>query len=521
MNHLSVDVIQEVMSFLDATSLTSMASVSRFFFHVVDHDKSWEQAGRSLYENAVYLRSYCSDWRALIRDRNRKNPHMVMNTTLLYEEEEHQRIYTEWRSLPDSFSMTRVRMIIDPYGNQNIDGIADCLSIYLEADTAPSDITLAFTFSLRRPKGRHRSWKSRHHFTSAQNTWGVHNLIHRSEIAPIDSGFVVDGRIHLQLLVHVVQFRLRIMETSEMKKHEGRGLFHMDTKGHQRNVMAGETIRAFRQKHFPLQPHLVFWICDSREGEGIVPIHRIHEQQGDLPMMELLSGCSDQRGEILLWADRFDPSESLLFLKRHVASKRRLVVEGRSTMDNLHRRMRDDSILVLEKTMEEVSIDTLASVDHITVVLILDRNNLEDVRRLYQDHRDRVFRRLEEMLLDSIQHCRLLSMEEILLEGSKIYTDWRIVNMLSRYHNKIMLLRKMIQRPHISYACDRCGKLNFTGIRYKCRECRDYDLCEDCHSLPLMPHRYLFRRDYNYQEIVVRSHSVEHQSDHTLRAIVL
>lgn len=510
-------MIQEVTSFLDATSLTSMASVSHFFFHAVDHDKSWERAGQSMYENAVYLRRYCSDWRALIRDRNRKNPHLVFDTTILYEEDQQQRIYTEWRYLPDSFSMTRVRMIIDPHGNQNIDGIVDCLSVYLETDRP--DITLSFTFSLKQSKGRHRSWKSRHHFTLEHNTWGVHNLIDRSEM---ESGeFMVDNRLHLQLLVHIVQFRLRIMETSEMKKHEGRGLFHMDTKGHRRNIMAGETIRAFRQKHFPLQPHLIFWICDSREGEGIIPIHRIHTQQEDLPMMELLSGCSNQRGEILIWADRFDPDESLLFLKRHVASKRRLVVEGRSTMDNLRCRMRDNLILILEKTMEEVSIDTLASVDTITVVLILDRNNLEEVRRLYQDHRDRVFRRLEEMLMDSIQHCRLLSMKDILLEGSKIYTDWRIVNMLSRYHNKTMLLRKMIQRPHISYACDRCGKLNFTGIRYKCRECRDYDLCEDCHSLPLMSHRYLFRRDENHQEIVVRSHSVEHQSDHTFRAIVL
>lgn len=33
---------------------------------------------------------------------------------------------------------------------------------------------------------------------------------------------------------------------------------------------------------------------------------------------------------------------------------------------------------------------------------------------------------------------------------------------------------------HIGVTCDGCGKSNFSGLRYKCEECFDYDLCHEC-----------------------------------------
>lgn len=35
---------------------------------------------------------------------------------------------------------------------------------------------------------------------------------------------------------------------------------------------------------------------------------------------------------------------------------------------------------------------------------------------------------------------------------------------------------------HVGVNCDVCGKQSFGGRRYKCRECNDYDLCQDCFS---------------------------------------
>eukprot|EP01080_Neovahlkampfia_damariscottae_P009234 gene9234-1320_t len=34
--------------------------------------------------------------------------------------------------------------------------------------------------------------------------------------------------------------------------------------------------------------------------------------------------------------------------------------------------------------------------------------------------------------------------------------------------------------PHTGIACDNCKKQNFTGKRFQCTQCDDFDLCEDC-----------------------------------------
>lgn len=512
MNQLPMDILRDMVGFLDAADMTSLASVSSCFYRAVDHDKYWEREGKKMYPQA---KSPYHDWRRLIRNRDSKNSNLIINSKIIYDENL-ARIYTSWQPLGDG-SLNRVRMIIDPYGNSNINWLTEpCLSIYMESETP--DITFNFEIRLMHSARKNRMWRSCHHFTSERNTWGVHQLISRAEIEVADSGFVTDGRIHLQLQAHVIRLRLRIMETSEMKTHVGRGLFNLDTKGHLREVMGGETISTLCQKHFPLQMGLVFWICDSREGEGIIPVRRIKKDEERRPMMEFLLNYANCQEEILLWADRFDGSDHLLFLKCYHPREQSLVVQGRMGHEEIYQKMTNDSILILEKTMEEVSTRTLATT---AVVVLLARSDKEAVHRLYQDQRDRVFANLENILEDSIQHYRLLSMEKILIEGSKIYTDWRIINLLRRFPNKTMFLKALIRRPHIAYACDRCGKLNFTGVRHKCRECEDYDLCEDCISLPILPHRYFFRFNDNHQQLMIRSHSIEHQPEHTLRAIVL
>ena len=100
---------------------------------------------------------------------------------------------------------------------------------------------------------------------------------------------------------------------------------------------------------------------------------------------------------------------------------------------------------------------------------------------------------------------------------------------------------------HLGFCCDRCGATDFTGPRYKCRcvgldidqgeeafcycgcaygphiespalttshthvhsVCNDYDLCQDCRTLPVEKHRYRFGgRQWTREEY--DQHSSEH-----------
>jgi len=50
------------------------------------------------------------------------------------------------------------------------------------------------------------------------------------------------------------------------------------------------------------------------------------------------------------------------------------------------------------------------------------------------------------------------------------------------------LLQKTV---HYGYVCDRCGMQPIKGIRYKCANCIDYDLCSACEEIDLHEEKHL------------------------------
>jgi hypothetical protein len=53
------------------------------------------------------------------------------------------------------------------------------------------------------------------------------------------------------------------------------------------------------------------------------------------------------------------------------------------------------------------------------------------------------------------------------------------------------------QRPspiHIGVTCDICSRPDITGVRFKCLECEDYDICEQCERTSTQHDHHLFAR---------------------------
>ena len=54
----------------------------------------------------------------------------------------------------------------------------------------------------------------------------------------------------------------------------------------------------------------------------------------------------------------------------------------------------------------------------------------------------------------------------------------------NRVDRRSYVEKKMNNEIHEGVNCDSCGKENITGIRYKCMECPNYDMCESCMAKP-------------------------------------
>jgi hypothetical protein len=73
---------------------------------------------------------------------------------------------------------------------------------------------------------------------------------------------------------------------------------------------------------------------------------------------------------------------------------------------------------------------------------------------------------------------------------------------------------------HIGVSCDNCKLSNFTGIRYKCSVCPDYDLCDECIiisekcDIRIHPQNHLFLRiSQSINEVQVKPPLVQNREN--------
>ena len=59
---------------------------------------------------------------------------------------------------------------------------------------------------------------------------------------------------------------------------------------------------------------------------------------------------------------------------------------------------------------------------------------------------------------------------------------------------------------HQSVSCDGCNKNPLTGVRYKCSECPDFDLCEDCEAKDVHNHHVFLKLKFPMAVDIIYSH---------------
>ena len=428
METLPFEIYHHVARFLDAPSLLTATLLSKTFFHAVDDNKLWQRAAFSYFPDAeeADVKPYLHDWRALVCDGNRKTKKTVLDTYLFIKDEDIGRIYTRWMPLVGHHPETRISLIVEPQGFAP----ESFISVYLETDTK-EDITLSFRITLLcdKEKGNSRMRECLEHFSTGVSSRGSYSLIRRCEITPTSGFLDEDGILHVKTQVQVFCMKLRVVETSTLQNHRGLGLMNMDSKGHLFEVMAKSTWKTMRQRHFPLQPNLRFWICHFREEEGIIPVKRLtreDEQNTFYLSLQRVNTC----GELLVWADRFEESESLYFIKRNH------MFCGRTPHPD--KKYRWEKNMQLWSPGEETVNNTE------TAVLLEERSDNDDIERFYQQYREASFAETVRQQQDFMCHARWIPVRDLLCTGSGGYTDWCIFELFQRNSSRKLFFQHVI-----------------------------------------------------------------------------
>lgn len=81
---------------------------------------------------------------------------------------------------------------------------------------------------------------------------------------------------------------------------------------------------------------------------------------------------------------------------------------------------------------------------------------------------------VESKIINCIQESKMMIMDEL----KKI----NMSNLNTQSHTTLLSPQKNTY-VHTGITCDRCMKNSFSGDRYKCLFCKDFDLCEDCEKV--------------------------------------
>ncbi|CAM9309707.1 unnamed protein product [Scytosiphon promiscuus] len=115
--------------------------------------------------------------------------------------------------------------------------------------------------------------------------------------------------------------------------------------------------------------------------------------------------------------------------------------------------------------------------------------------------------------LGRVHHIKLAEVVEICEALGYQGFRARIAHEQQRHINPRETLEYVAMGRHLAFICDSCGTQDFSGPRYHCRTCPDYDLCQKCRSKrePAPRHRYLFTQGHWKREGGFHGHSDDHE----------
>jgi len=158
----------------------------------------------------------------------------------------------------------------------------------------------------------------------------------------------------------------------------------------------------------------------------------------------------------------------------------------------------------IDSTLEEFLQDNNGS-----ILVFYKKHALDLVNKCYHQYKIN--------LLDEVQWLkdqRIIKIQQVYDLYEKCGYQLFRLRKLYTYHicknGKTMLDFILHSQSHLDYWCDGCGTKNIKGVRYKCTECEDLDLCSFCfkNTNQLKYRAQLTENGFNY--IPCTKHSISH-----------
>lgn len=524
MNKLSYDDIAEILPFLDANTLLIVSCINSIFCTLTNKKSLWKSAASAL--GTLYVTNldaeyvYQNNWKCILKEENHRSISNKFVWTISHFSTLTKRLYSQ------SFFIQnfKFQLIMDPLGNPNSLFENEAISVYLKYDIPKNNTEIgleecccSFALGCKYPLG-YVEWVSElehHRFHKDTDSWGTHALVPLSKIHDKKLGILQNDC--LTLYTNMVLLFIKIKVFYQGFGHQGFGIHDLGKETLNYELLQCTSLKKWKamlQQDLQLSgtDRYRIWIYyQENESNSVLSPKNIINAKDDTTIFKIFEYYLNRWKEVRVWVELVQvgipriiySSNIILFLKyfkqenfycTHTITESSLPLHTLfSTISSITGYDIEDMKAILETTpymcnsfssrIVQDNNNTISS-SNITngdILCFFRKDHESIVTTCYENWTIEVVNDIHNML-NSKTYLNQIKLSDVVLAYEKLgCCDFRIIDIYDSHENIHQTLSYLKDR-HIGYWCDICGCKDIKGIRYKCMECKDYDICSECYS---------------------------------------
>jgi len=508
---VSTDLLSVIFSFLGGHSLLTCSEVSKQWRDCSDDYELWKRACLSKFhqhKNSIYYNYtfYQNDWRQVFLDKGRKNFVFDSNEWVVDPFQAFRCRSLSWGKPGYRFRLMTTSTMI---------GEESYLSMYLQYSSCLHSRACYFIMTIHHPKDPSKTIRRRSRnlilFSKDRPVWGIQDIMSRTTLE--NHGFFTEDhclRLSATLFPDVVYIDLvEDMFSMNIRRIPLFLPVSSPTEILERVLTPDQKITHGIQKYR-------LWVVSLLSREILAAL----SEENATTLLRKHRDPEWYSCPLLLQRKEDDDSEESLVMGRWVGIEKTLTS---STLSFLSQKMAESiglpsSSIHLLRSRPFGSLWKEKETDCRSSCHVFSLDSIQPFYRSFQHH---IYQQTSQLL----QQTKWTNMCDVIRLGLQMgHDEYRLHHFLYRkkIRNARQLLRMLIQNEkgiHLDFCCDGCGKKHFTGIRYHCTVCPDYDLCEACFQTRV---RYPYRYQWDIMEGTwIRVPSPEpHGPEHNMNRVI-